>query len=726
MPVTLKCPECGREFQGKARFCRADGARLVEAGAEPVVTSAAPATPASAASGSASSAVPPVVGDKAGSGPHSDDGRGASAASTRKAGAGSDPRRSSHRDLRGSIGAAGGSRGTGTRPGSLRGLPGVSGDDHGLPGALSGDHRKARGTGSGARKDPRKESKRDHSGSLSSNALAPVTDGFGEKRAESRRADPMIGRVIAGRFEIEKVLGTGATGVVYRATHRALARKMAVKLLRPQFVWDDRSMERFFREARTYSMLDHPNIVYLYDFGRAEQGEPFLVMEYVEGQTLHEAIQHSPTRTLPLDRVLIVMSQVARALAHAHSRGVIHRDIKPENIMLVPQGEYEDLAKLLDFGVAKVANAERVTGVGQVTGTAEFIAPETLMDGVEITSAVDLYAVGIIFHDALIGRPPFTGTLDVVLHQHVEMVPPLLSERSADPNLPIELDDVVARLLEKDPGRRPSAVELSEVLDRLLEEWLGREYAVDDASSISGIGVASAITASEGLSGDSFSGLSGLSSRGSLGLAVSADSLGSISSASTASGLSSDASAGFGSTPASADKSGETTDTSLRAVPVVEFSDLDTQPLALLQRPTLMVHRAERKTEVIDRLARPTQVVARQDWPTRMMPGLGAAGAPARPTQVLPQLRPPRGPTQEQMELVELHSANLYKAATELAGRLWPGGWPQALLNLQQHIEGCDAQERKLGTEIEAHEKRAREAPELLEQHHELRLKVLG
>ena len=730
MSVTLKCPECGREFQGKARFCRADGARLVEVGAEPVGTPAALATPASAASGSASSAVPPTVSDKAGSGPHSDDGRGASTtstASTRKPGAGSDPRRSSHRDLRGSIGTAGGSRATGTRPGSLRGLPGVSGDDHGLPGALSGEHRKPRGTGSGARKDPRKESKRDHSGSLSSNALAPVTAGLGEKRSESRRADPMIGRVIAGRFEIEKVLGTGATGVVYRATHRALSRKMAVKLLRPQFVWDDRSMERFFREARTYSMLDHPNIVYLYDFGRAEQGEPFLVMEYVEGQTLHEAIQHSPTRTLPLDRVLIVMSQVARALAHAHSRGVIHRDIKPENIMLVPQGEYEDLAKLLDFGVAKVANAERVTGVGQVTGTAEFIAPETLLDGVEITSAVDLYAIGIIFHDALIGRPPFTGTLDVVLHQHVEMVPPLLSERSADPNLPIELDDVVARLLEKDPGRRPSAVELSEVLDRLLEEWLGREYAVDDASSISGIGVASAITASEGLSGDSFGTLSGLSSRGSLGLSVSADSLGSISSASARLNLSSDTSPdvslGVGSPPPSADQSGETTDTSLRAVPAIEFSDLDTQPLALMQRPTLMVHRTERKTEVIDRLARPTQVVARQDWPTRMMSGLGA---PARPTQVLPQLRLPRGPTQEQMELLELHSTNLYKVATELAGRLWPGGWPQALLNLHQHIDGCDAQERKLGTEIEAHERRAREAPELLEQHHELRLKVLG
>lgn len=521
----------------------------------------------------------------------------------------------------------------------------------------------------------------------------------------------MIGRTIAGRFQIEKVLGTGATGVVYRATHRALARKMAVKLLRPQFVWDDRSMERFFREARTYSLLDHPNIVYLYDFGRAEQGEPFLVMEYVEGQTLHEAIQHSPTRTLPLDRVLIVMSQVARALSHAHSRGVIHRDIKPENIMLVPQGEYEDLAKLLDFGVAKIANSERVTGVGQVTGTAEFIAPETLLEDVVITSAVDLYAVGIIFHDALIGRPPFTGTLDVVLHQHVEVVPPLLSERSGDPNLPIELDDVVARLLEKDPSRRPSASELSEVLDRLLEEWLGREYAVDDASGISGIGVASAITAGEGLSAES---LSAISSANSLGAALSAENLGAIVSASSSAGSS---------TGSSARSSAESTDTSLRAVPSVEFSDLDTQPLALLQRPTVMVNRTERKTEISDRLGRPTQIIARQDWPTRMLPTVGNASA--RPTQVLP-LRPPRLQTQEQIDLVENNSAALHAAATALAGRLWPGGWPQALLNLQQHIDGCDAQERKLSTDIETQERQAREGPELLERHNELRLKVLG
>lgn len=650
MSAKLKCPDCGREYEGKARFCRADGARLVEvseqlsaqslpssvSGTSLDVTEVSKVAPAP----TESSAPVRVVVNPGGVRRAGGGGR---------AGGSADPRKQSNRDLRG---VAQGSGAAGARPASQRGLPGVSGDDWGLPGAISGEYRKARpsatGTGSGtasaSRRDPRKESRRDHSGSM----LAPV-EPSGIKRSDASRADrtdPMLGRLIAGRFQIEKTLGAGATGVVYRATHRALGRKMAVKLLKPQFVWDDRSLERFFREARTYSLLDHPNIVYLYDFGRGENGEPYLVMEYVEGQTLHQAIQESPTRTLPLDRILMLMSQLARALEHAHSRGVIHRDIKPENIMLVRQGEYEDLAKLLDFGVARIANQDRVTGVGQVTGTAEFIAPETLQDDGVITPAVDLYAIGMIFHDALVGRPPFTGTLDVVLHQHLEVVPPLLSERSGDPNLPPELDDVVARLLEKDPAKRPSAGELSDVLDRLLEEWLGREYAVDDPSASS-------------------------------------------------------------------------------AAPVADVSDLDTQRLAIFQRPTILVNKAERKTEISDRLGRPTQIVARQDWPTLMLTAIdSASGGSARPTQVLLQ-RPVRAMTQERLELEELTSGSLHESATGLASRMWPGGWPQALLNLQQHIENCDEQDRKLSTEIEAYERRLRETPELMERHNELRQKVL-
>lgn len=302
----------------------------------------------------------------------------------------------------------------------------------------------------------------------------------GARVSAAGEKDPLIGRVIAGRFLLEQFLGSGATGVVYRATHKVLNRPMAVKLLKREFIWDERSLLRFLREARAASVMDHSNIVYLYDFGRDELGEPYLVMEYVDGQTLHLAIQQSPTRTLPVERVLHIMLQVARALEHAHGKGVIHRDIKPENIVLTRNQGQDDWVKVLDFGVARIIGQAPVTGHGQVTGTAEFIAPETLLDDAVVAPPVDLYAVGIIFHDALIGRPPFTGQLDIVLHQHLYSVPPLLSERGGDGNLPLDLDLLVARLLEKNPAHRPTAAELVTELEQICQQFAAPEPAAEE------------------------------------------------------------------------------------------------------------------------------------------------------------------------------------------------------------------------------------------------------
>ena len=134
-----------------------------------------------------------------------------------------------------------------------------------------------------------------------------------------------VGRVIAGRFLLEQFLGSGATGLVYRATHKVLNRPMAVKLLKREFIWDERSLLRFLREARTCSVMDHPNIVYLYDFGRDELGEPYLVIEYVDGRTLLSAIHSSPTRTLPVSRVLNIMLQLAHALVVGFQFGDVAR-----------------------------------------------------------------------------------------------------------------------------------------------------------------------------------------------------------------------------------------------------------------------------------------------------------------------------------------------------------------------------------------------------------------
>ncbi len=290
--------------------------------------------------------------------------------------------------------------------------------------------------------------------------------------------DILLGRTVARRFVLTEYLGSGATGLVYRAVHKALDREMAVKLLKRELLWDERSLLRFFREAKTCSAVDHPNIVYLYDFGHDDTtGLPYLVMEFVRGQTLHQAIHDSPTGFLPVERALAILVQVCHAIEHAHNRGVIHRDIKPENILLTERDGKADWVKVLDFGVARMVGEPPVTGHGQISGTAEFIAPELLVGDGQVRPAGDLYALGILFHDAIVGRPPFSGTLEVVLHQHMTVNPPRLLQRFADPMIPKALDDLVARLLVKDPDKRPTAEQTSRELEQILTDLVDKMSA---------------------------------------------------------------------------------------------------------------------------------------------------------------------------------------------------------------------------------------------------------
>lgn len=280
--------------------------------------------------------------------------------------------------------------------------------------------------------------------------------------------DPWIGRVIAGRFVLERRLGKGGMGVVYLANHNVLKRPFAVKLLRREFVSNERALARFFREARVASSVDHPNIVSIYDYGQTDKGEPYLVMEYVEGTLLYQLVIGSPTRSLhPLQAVDISL-QVARALEHAHQRGVVHRDIKPENILVTTVAGQENFVKVLDFGVARVLGQPPLTRVGEeIIGTPEFIAPEMMSASGELSPSVDLYALGIMLHDTIIGEPPWKGDLKEILHGHMNVVPPKLSERRRDSMIPRELDELAAQLLEKNPLKRPSASETVEILARI-------------------------------------------------------------------------------------------------------------------------------------------------------------------------------------------------------------------------------------------------------------------
>lgn len=280
--------------------------------------------------------------------------------------------------------------------------------------------------------------------------------------------DPWIGRVIAGRFVLERRLGKGGMGVVYLANHNVLKRPFAVKLLRREFVSNERALARFFREARVASSVDHPNIVSIYDYGQTDKGEPYLVMEYVEGTLLYQLVIGSPSKCLhPLQAVDISL-QVARALEHAHQRGIVHRDIKPENILVTTVAGQDNFVKVLDFGVARVLGQPPLTRVGEeIIGTPEFIAPEMMSASGELSPSVDLYALGIMLHDTVVGEPPWKGDLKEILHGHMNVVPPKLSERRRDSLIPRELDDLTAQLLEKNPLKRPSASETVEILARI-------------------------------------------------------------------------------------------------------------------------------------------------------------------------------------------------------------------------------------------------------------------
>lgn len=276
------------------------------------------------------------------------------------------------------------------------------------------------------------------------------------------------GRIIGERFRLDERIGEGRTGVVYRATHCVLESPYAVKLLRREFLSDERAMQRFFREARVASVLSYPHIVSVYDFGKSEEGEPYLVMEYVEGVTLRAIKEQSPARVVPLTQAVDVALQIARALRHAHGLSVLHRDIQPDNIMLTQREGQTDWVKILDFGTAKLLDQPAVTQEGErALGTLEFMAPEMLSAADRVGPPVDLYALGVLLHDVIAGAPPFSGSNAEIFRGHLQATAVPLSERRRDAAVPAELDALVAALLDKDPARRPTAEQTVQRLEEL-------------------------------------------------------------------------------------------------------------------------------------------------------------------------------------------------------------------------------------------------------------------
>jgi serine/threonine protein kinase len=268
------------------------------------------------------------------------------------------------------------------------------------------------------------------------------------------------GTVIADRFRVVSHIGDGAVGEVYLVEHTALGRQYALKLLKKKFKRNEVMTERFRREALAASRLEHPNIVYISDFGRTLAGDLYLAMEYIQGMSLATVINNALPGVIPLRRALHIVWQISRAVATAHDAGVLHRDLKPENVMLSQGRVGADAVKILDFGLAKItveADQNVLTQKGMMFGTPAYMSPEQAR-GEPLDTRTDIYALGAITYELLTGRPPFytTSLGNLLLAKQTAQAPPPSENRPRgfEP-LDEEIDRLVLQCLEKDPERRP-------------------------------------------------------------------------------------------------------------------------------------------------------------------------------------------------------------------------------------------------------------------------------
>jgi len=255
----------------------------------------------------------------------------------------------------------------------------------------------------------------------------------------------VVGETIAGRYEVEELVGHGGMSSVYKARDALLERHVALKILHEQYSADDDFVERFKREARSVAQLQHPNIVTVIDRGE-EDGRQYIVFEYIDGENLKEHVVRKGR--LDVREALEIALEVARGLAFAHEQGLIHRDVKPQNILLNGDGR----AKVTDFGIARTVDVDGMTQTGTVLGTSNYIAPEQA-SGRRVDAHSDIYALGAVLYELLAGEVPFPGESFVVVamkHMH-EPAPSLLDVRG---DISLRVAAAVDRALEKDPDHR--------------------------------------------------------------------------------------------------------------------------------------------------------------------------------------------------------------------------------------------------------------------------------
>ncbi|MFQ6102218.1 MAG: protein kinase [Anaerolineae bacterium] len=280
-----------------------------------------------------------------------------------------------------------------------------------------------------------------------------------------------------GAYRVVEKLGQGGMATVFKAYHPALDRYVAIKVMHPALMGDPNFLARFQREARIVAKLDHPHIIPVYDFSQ-HRGHPYLVMRFVEGETLKARMQHGP---LELQEVLRIARAVGGALTYAHKRGVLHRDIKPSNVLLTPDGG----VYLTDFGLARMAEAgESTLSRDIMVGTPQYISPEQAKGLKDLDARTDIYSLGVVLYEMLVGRPPFAAdTPYAVIHDHIFTPLPLPSELNAD--LPESAERALLKALAKEPDDRFQSVEeLINALDAALKPALAPEAKPSPAETV--------------------------------------------------------------------------------------------------------------------------------------------------------------------------------------------------------------------------------------------------